>query len=72
VHKLRATRSTSISICRDQLRVARNRWRPEFSVIPVVLFSGSPELAETARELDVVAYAAKPLGLDQVLAITRK
>ena len=44
----------------------------EFSDIPAVLFSASHELSETARQLDVVAYAAKPINSNEVLAIIRK
>ena len=44
----------------------------EFSKIPVALFSTSPDLTATARELDVVAYAAKPIDSDEVLAIIRR
>ena len=44
----------------------------ELSEIPVALFSTSPDLTATARQLDVVAYAAKPVDSNEVLAIIRR
>jgi len=44
----------------------------EFSEVPVALVSASPDLTATARQLDVVAYAAKPVDSKELLAIIRK
>ncbi|MEO8605127.1 MAG: response regulator [bacterium] len=42
---------------------------PQFRDIPVVLFSGDADLAETAERLEVADYAAKPIDAQKMRAV---
>ena len=44
---------------------------PEFSGIPLIVYSGATDMRENARHLQASAYAEKPIELDRLMGLVR-
>ena len=49
--------------------LTKMRKKPEFADIPVVMMSGTSDIAERAKELGAVAVARKPIPPEELLAV---
>jgi CheY-like chemotaxis protein len=48
------------------------RQDPRFADLPVVVYSGTADVKQTARTLDVPHYFQKPLNLDALVALVQR